>query len=292
MRPIFIIGNPRSGTTLFRLILTCHPNICVPPECGWLIGLYNKWGSKTLFEEKDIDDFILDLCAPSTRKFETLNLDLNKLKQNLLGSKDYRDISDRVYKTYSEQYKPTATRWGDKNNFFLHYIESIDSLFPEAVFIHIVRNGRDVACSYRELRDMEGRYAPRLPDLIGDIGYRWSNNLSTIEDSLRRIDYRRSLVVRYEDLVLDTFHTLNSVCSFLGEPFDDKIFSEMSLFYQKNIDMKLEPDETMPWKALTKNPITVSKIDRWRKELTKDEISLFESVAKEQLIHYGYLEGK
>ncbi|MCP5048318.1 MAG: sulfotransferase, partial [bacterium] len=41
--PVFVIGNPRSGTTMFRLMLTCHPNIVVPPESGFLVNLYHEY---------------------------------------------------------------------------------------------------------------------------------------------------------------------------------------------------------------------------------------------------------
>ena len=60
--PVFIIGNPRSGTTLIRLMLTCHPQIVIPPESGFLVTLYPKYvnfgGS-----EKELGEFANDLLA-------------------------------------------------------------------------------------------------------------------------------------------------------------------------------------------------------------------------------------
>jgi hypothetical protein len=203
-------------------------------------------------------------------------------------SRGYREVADKIYKLYMKEYSPESSRWGDKNNFFLHHVDTIDKIFPDALFIHIVRDGRDVACSYRDLKNMKGKYAPRLPAIVGDVAHRWVDNLKAIEDSLNRIDYRRSFIIRYEDLVNDPEQTLCDLCLFIKETFCDWIFAEMMAFSERNKKEKLEPDITMKWKGLTKRPITNSRVGRWKKELTKDEQELFSFIARDKLIKYGY----
>ncbi|MEE2987827.1 MAG: sulfotransferase, partial [Nitrospinota bacterium] len=66
--PLFIIGNPRSGTTLLRLMLTCHPNICIPPESGFMIDLYKTY-YRCQVDSKSLQNFITDVL--SSQKMET-----------------------------------------------------------------------------------------------------------------------------------------------------------------------------------------------------------------------------
>lgn len=283
--PIFIIGNPRSGTTMFRLMLTCHPNICIPPECGWLIGLYPKWSNRCISNKQEVNDFIKDIQNPSVRKFETWALDIKQLKNGLIPL-SYKEIISHIYQLYIKQHQPNKTRWGDKNNFFLHHIDTIDKLFPDALFIHLVRDGRDVACSYRDLKNIKGKYAPRLPFVIGDIAHRWKDNLEIIHKSLGDIDYRRSIILRYEDLVSNPESNLKMICDFIDEPFS----LEMLKFSEYNKSKKLEPDEMMKWKEFTKEPLTCSRVNRWKKELTNEEQELFSFIARKTLVRYGYIK--
>lgn len=288
--PVFIIGNPRSGTTLFRLMLTCHSNICIPPECGWLIGMYAKWGSRCVYNKQEVEKFVEDIQNPSVRKFKTWNLDVERLKKELLYSSSYKEAASRIYRLFMKQYQSNKNRWGDKNNFFLHHIDTIDELFPDALFIHLVRDGRDVACSYRDLKNMKGEYAPRLPFVVGDIAHRWKDNLEVIHRSLGDIDYRRSMILRYEDLVSNPSESLKNICDFLDESFSPIEEESMLSFFVRNEKEKLEPDETMGWKKLTKKPLTDSRVGRWRKELTEEEQKLFSFIAGKTLLRYGYLK--
>ena len=57
----FIIGRPRSGTTLLRILFEAHPHVIIPPESPFIISLYKKYGKVTSWDEKLIKEFCDDL---------------------------------------------------------------------------------------------------------------------------------------------------------------------------------------------------------------------------------------
>lgn len=280
--PIFIIGNPRSGTTMLRLMLASHPHIGVPPESGWLIELYGKFG-QVLFDETTLEPFVDDLLAVA--KIEEWHLDRAGLITDLqfVCPANYQAIGSQIYHYYLKRHG-NKRRWGDKNNFFLNHIDRLDALFPGAMFVHIVRDGRDVACSYRDLSQTTGLYAPILPSSVCEAALHWNQNLGRIRKSLAQVDSKRTLTIRYEDLVQSPQATLQDICAFLGEAFDDRMLS----FAELNKREFLEPDVFMGWKALTKQPLTTARSGRWKREMFQEDQLLFEFIARDALIAYKY----
>ncbi|MFZ1798494.1 MAG: sulfotransferase, partial [Chitinophagaceae bacterium] len=92
--PIFVLGNPRSGTTLLRLMLNAHADICIPPECGfiqWWFQKYQSWSTQNNNHE-DVAAFISDL--QTSKKIETWKLDDLLLAKIILENKpvDYAGL--------------------------------------------------------------------------------------------------------------------------------------------------------------------------------------------------------
>ena len=118
--PIFVIGSPRSGTTLLRLMLTCHRNIVIPPECGfaaWLAKQFTDWNPQTL--EQCLPRFVSELFQ--CRKIETWNLDKERLHAFLKSHQPdcYASAVSLVYHFYAHSTNQPCRRWGDKNNFYV-----------------------------------------------------------------------------------------------------------------------------------------------------------------------------
>jgi hypothetical protein len=283
--PVFIIGNPRSGTTLLRLMLTNHQNIVIPPECGFAVWFYEKYHSLH-FSENEISAFIQDLSG--ARKIETWNLDYAQLRKYIISSEvaSYPQIVAAVYKFYGHSLGKNARRWGDKNNFYLHHIETLSTMFPSAQFIHIVRDGRDVACSYKALSKSQiiSRYAPDLPVSIQEIAHEWMENIQKIRTSFKKLPSWQVLEIRYEDLVSSTVKELQKICDFLGEPYDPA----MELYYLKNKQEQQEPVEFLQWKVKTLEKPTTTEIGKYKRELSGLEIKEFEAIAKQILGMYHY----
>lgn len=285
--PIFIIGNPRSGTTLLRLMLTCHRNIVIPPECGFAVWLHDKYESWAGSDDLVIDRFVADVLE--CRKIETWQVD----EEGLLGflknrrPDSYAAAVSLVYEWYGLSAGETFTRWGDKNNFYLDYIPTIKAMFPAAHFVHIVRDGRNVACSYRRLAatKIESRYAPRLPHEIDDIARQWKQNIETIDQSFNAFGHEHVQELRLEDLVRDPQEQLTRVCELLGEEYD----AGMLEYHRVNEQRQLEPQEFLQWKEKTLKPPTPEQNDEYQSKLTADEITRFEAIAGDTLRKHGYI---
>ena len=162
----------------------------------------------------------------------------------------------------------------------------LDSIFRGAVFLHIVRDGRDVACSYRELarRQLKGDFVPRLPNAIREIAAEWHANVVGVLDALHDLAPKRVLTIRFEDLVRDAEPSLRRVCGFLGEEFDPIMLE----YHRVNREEGLEPSVLLPWKEKTLRPPVRDAVGRFRGELTDAEAAEFERIAGAALSRCGY----
>jgi len=280
----FIIGNPRSGTSLFRLLLTSHTDIHIPPECGfmvWWLEKYKNWS----WAEGDLELFLDDLF--SAKKIEFWNLDRESLTADLwdVKPKDYASLAQAIYLHHRNKSGKINAVLGDKNNFHLNHIFDLNQLFPDSKFVHIIRDGRDVATSYVNMSKIQSQsdYRPRLPSSIEKIAKEWRKNIEEIHKGFAKLARESFLEIRYEDLVLETEKTLLKVCEFLGQNYQPTMLD----FYLNNQENSLEPSEFMAWKSRTLNKIDPSAIGKW-KNLPQDDIERFENISGEVLSKYNY----
>lgn len=282
--PVFIIGNPRSGTSLLRVILNSHPDLLIPPECGFAVWLYPAFKNKDISKKEVIVDYVNAL--KTTRKFETWNIDTKELIYYLLkvAPRSYAELIDQIHQFYGITQNIQFKRWGDKNNFYLDKIKEINEIFPHAQFIHIVRDGRDVASSYIALlsKQINSKYSPNLPGNIEDIANEWQENNIKIEQSLSKIDDSHKVIVRHEDVILKFKDTLNLLTNFLGIPYSHKM--EEFQFSEKAV----EPEEFMQWKSKLYGKLDQSSIERYTEDLSIGQIETFNNIAMVSLAKYGY----
>jgi hypothetical protein len=286
--PVFIIGNPRSGTSLLRLMLMSHTGIVIAPECGFAVWLYESYADWT---QGDVDSprlslFLHDLAQ--ARKFETWNVRIDALRDYISRRRpsSYSDLVASVYRFYAMGIKPDFCIWGDKNNYYLSHIADIRALFPSARFIHVVRDGRSVACSYKELgmRELKHAYAPRLPSDTNSIAIEWGGNIRTIRSSFASFGFEGVWELRFEDLVSSPRDSLVSICGFLGLAFEPAMLE----YYKLSESKGGEPEIYREWKGKNRSRLLLSEVDRFRADLSLDEIRVFENKAREQLDWYGY----
>ncbi len=279
----FILSNPRSGSSLLRVICDSHEKMTVPPECGFIEWWYSKYKDWSIEDNSNrLAEFCNDL--KSSRKFETWDFDFSYFKKIIKEEepKNYAELSALVHISYGMQRDKKLFAWGNKNNYFIHNTDPINQLYPTSKFIFIVRDGRDVATSYLALQHLnsDSPYKPNLPTKLDLIAKEWNENNLKVADFLSSIKEDRVLQLRYEDLVMNMASECYNICSFLGIPFDPGMLE----YYKLN----LEPKETLDWKKKTLKKPDKLTIGKYKDILNKEEEQLFNEIAEEGLKKFGY----
>jgi hypothetical protein len=174
-------------------------------------------------------------------------------------------------------------RWAEKTPRNVEHLDYIFRTFPNVRFIHMVRDGRDVACSLRT--------HPRYKLIDGEIVHldtwnpledcvaRWTDAISC---SRPYRSYPGYLEVRYEDLVLAPGPTLKRVMDFVGEPWDD------GLLRYAEIESGSRAISRFPQNPEATESLNDSSVGRWENEFTDEDESLFKELAGQFLIELGY----
>jgi hypothetical protein len=276
-----IVGAPRSGTTLLRMMIDAHPAVAIPPETGFLPALADlDPGAATCRTAVDIitgfhtwPDFHLDPAALRAA------LDRRPLAP--------ADAAREFYRLYAERFgKP---RWGDKTPSYDIRMDRVASLLPEARFIHLIRDGRDVMVSVRSLWFRPG-------DTVEACAHDWAARLARTRALGSHV--RRYLEIRYEALVVSPEQTLREICAFLDLTFEPQMLSyytrsgarlaEHEARYDAHGRLLVSRADRVHNQRLVMEPPRADRIGRWQAELTRDEARRFEAVAGEWLERLGY----
>ena len=266
--PIFIVGVPRSGTTLLRLILTSHSRICIPPESTFFIDLAEKYDSDNILRN-NTKDFIAELYE--NKKFQEWNIDKSYLEQKLEENQpfSYSECISLIYELYLTKNSSSACIWGDKNPTYIYNIDSIFQYFPQARVIHIVRDLRAVYASLKKISENKLWGENSSNFTIHSVSDMWNKALDI---SINYKNDKRFCLLKYEDLVSQPQKEINKLCQWLNLDFE----REMLSFHQKNVDKNLVPKHRLKWHENTLMPINSNKTDSWRDKLSQIEIEEIE----------------
>ncbi|GAB1405339.1 MAG: sulfotransferase [Lentimicrobiaceae bacterium] len=275
----FIIGRPRTGTTLLQSLLDAHPNIQIPWECQFVLNLYPRYGKITNWSQELLLAFYDDLLKQW--QFSTWNIDRYKLRADLIndaGKNTYRNICEKVYLNFISLYPKHDLRWiGDKNHGYTIYIDRLKRIYPEAKFIYVLRDYRDNFYSVTRV-DFE------LP-VVSLVTYKWKYFYRQALSASRRYP-GDVLFLRYEDLAREPERYFGQVCTFLGIDYHASVFD----FYKK----KEEVAKTYPTDVLDKhhkslyNPINTSRLNLWKQNLTPVQVKIADMIAGEYAVLAGY----
>ncbi len=275
----FILGRPRSGTTLLRTLFDAHPNAAVPLECAFIVNMAQKYGHIKMWDSQTLLSYYDDLQTHI--KFDTWNMDLEKLKIALLqceGSFTFQQLCKVVYLEYKSVFhKEEIKLIGDKNPVYATYTNKLLKMFPDAKFIHLVRDPRDNIISLKNV-DFEGPFSALL-------AYRWKHSAEKLF-KIKKKNPEKFYTIRYEDLAKEPQKYYAEMCQFLGLPYHDKVFD----FYKKQDEaLKLfNNDKVMKYHKSLLSPINVSKIDLWKTQLPEIDIRIAEFVCGKWTKIYGY----
>jgi hypothetical protein len=215
--PFFIIGSGRCGTTLLRRILSANEGIYIPPENWSLGGLINKFKTYGLYEDWNtiVDIAIVTFCNDTQGWFEKIPTDLaKKLKNCPVKKRSLSFLINSMYHYHAGLLNVNCNRWGDKTPLNVNNLQPILQVFPNAKFIHLVRDGVDVVNSYKN-RDGNGILKPAI---------RWLSAIEAVERFSKKYP-DKILEIRYENLAKKPEVEAATICNFLSIPFDKNIFN-------------------------------------------------------------------
>jgi Sulfotransferase family len=261
--PIFIVGSPRSGTTLLRSLLSRHPAIAICGETRFFADVYKRrsvFGSLENLENRRrlVDEYL------ATARVARLDIDLKQLRCKLLDeATSYPAFLAAVMNGFADfHHKP---RSGEKTPHHAFFTETLSEWYPGAYLIHIVRDPRDVVASLQRM--------PWAVKSIWNNAWIWVLFNRAAEESLHRPGY---LKVQYEKLVDSPQQELMRICRHIGEEWPD------------SLDVPTDPSAPYSWPSSAHGPITRSRLQQWRGQLSTEEISVVERIAGKRLEQYGY----
>lgn len=277
--PVFILGASRSGTTMLRLMLNAHENIAVPGEQSYFLTLpvpAETWEAPDL-SPSAYKQFVTNYLE---RKSTTLpGLDLPSVRASILQSASPPNLRKPYEITlYSWARSQGASRWGEKTptNFF--YVDVMDEMFPEARYIHLVRDPRGVVHSMN-------RFARCGDDTVIN-ATNWCEYNERGADLLEEtVPEDRRLTLSYENVTGAPKQSAQRICDFLEEPFDPEMlsFHETAEEYMHPASYTLGGDKT-----LTRPVDERAPEPKWVKGMSKDQIALVESTCRKGMERYGY----
>lgn len=259
-RPIFIGGAPRSGLTLLRLLLDAHPAISCGPDTGHIAMTMTARNFAETLGSLHRDHFFLAPAAVQENFARALSAPM-KRRAAALGKR----------------------RWADKTALTILVFGQLAQLFPAAQFIHLVRDGRDLAASLleRRWRTPSGALFDQCASLAGAARY-WASiatlGLQTEEDPALA---GRVLRVRYEDICERPEEALRGVCRFLGEDFDPQIM-KLERRTESLAGMELETADRL------RRPINARAVGRWRRDLRPADAAAIRSAYAPIFDKLGY----
>jgi Sulfotransferase family len=205
--PVFVVGFPRSGTTLLSAMLSRHPRLAIAHEWRWVPDLLRPQSDGSLRRPAEVLEAALR--AP---KLGGEFVDAADARHRLAALHDPTPAG--ALRCVFEAYAAAAgkARWGDKTPRNLVELDILGTAFPDALFVHLIRDGREVADANRD--------APWGGSGLLMWARRWARSVATARAAGLRLG-PRYVEVRYEQLVARAEETLTALGEFLDAPFVD-----------------------------------------------------------------------
>jgi hypothetical protein len=267
---LFVVGCERSGTTMFRSMLDASSSIAMPPESHFIISMATRHEMNTT--PFAVERFLNLLFEHHRFRLWPLDPDAVRTAMAAEPPADYPEAIRRLYACYASAHG--KARYGDKTPKYLRDLRPLAKLFPEARFVHLLRDGRDVASAL-----LAADWGPRR---LSEGALHWQAVVEPGWNAGRALGPARYLEVKYEDLVADPAPVLHRVCAFADIAFDEAMLHPEERAEQVLSSFWKEASHT----AL-RLPVTKGLRD-WRRDLADDDVALVEALIGGTLSTGGY----
>ena len=271
-KPIFIVSAPRSGSTLLRLILDAHPKLAVPGP-AWLYEMVRPFSYSygDLSQESNLLALAEDILETPTVKAWSIELSAADLVA-VSPAPSFAGLYDALHIHYAQS--TSKGRWGEKSPRNSFWIDEIRQDFPDAVFVHLVRDGRDMAIDIAQS-------TPMVPSNPYSGAHIWRDyNLAALE-SAKSLDDKSYYRISYEKMCAEPERELKALCGFLGEDFDP-------IMLKHHETSSAQSWSQHPNHAKTGRPISTEFCDMYLKKLTTQDRSALNYVIGDLLEQLDY----
>ncbi len=290
-RAPFVVGVPRSGTTLIRLMLDSHPDLAIPAETHFIPRAVHLW--QKLERAGVARDARVERCLDfitSHPRWAPLDIEADALRSYVRGLRrpSAADMARAVHVVHARS--RGKSRWGDKTPSYLIRMKQLDAVLPEARFVHVIRDGRDVALSLATVSwgPEDAREAAKM----------WRQRIQRARRQAVRLRPGSYMELRYEDLVEEPEPALRRIAAFAGLEWDEAMLahheqgSERMEAEAKEIvrpdGTVLAAEERRRTHRMASEPLRSDRVGRWRSGMSATDVEAFERVAGPLLIELGY----
>jgi Sulfotransferase family len=266
----FVVGCPRSGTTLLQRLLDAHSHLAIINETLWI----------TREADRPVTPELVSRLF-EYRRFRRLDLPRDEIELLLDGEGpvSYAHFVSGIFDLYGKKHsKPLV---GDKSPGYVRKLRKLHALWPEARFVHLIRDGRDVwlsIASWKKAGRSAGQFATWADDPVGTTALWWERSVRLGREAGSALGPARYHEVRYEDLVEDTARECRGVCTFLGIPYEE----DMLRFHEGRTRRAPGLSPKKAWLPPT------SGLRDWRVHMPPEEVERFEAAVGDLLSELGY----
>lgn len=266
----FVVGCAKSGTTMLRAMLDSHPALAIPPESYFVARLAKRPRSGWSVARGEA----LGRSLAGDRWIRRWGLSEQDMV-TVLTSGAIEGPSDAVRALYALYARARGKpRYGDKTPGYVFGMPDIARLLPESRFVHLVRDGRDVALSLRGQRF--------APDDAGGAALFWRQRVVSGRRAGRELGPERYLEVRYEDLVSDPDGAMQPICRFLGMDFHPA----MLRYHERSGEVLAGVMRKKGHANIARPP--VRGLRDWRSQMSRGDVQLVEALTGDLLGDLGY----
>jgi hypothetical protein len=261
--PVIVLGVGRSGTTLLRVMLDRNSGLAIPYESFFVVPLARRHGRRP-----KLDAFLEDL-----ERFYQLyewGIEPDDVRPRLREGMTTGEAIAAVFEVYAE--REGKPRWGDKTPLYMQSLPLLERLFPDARWVHLIRDGRDAALSFLALPEGFSGKTWAQPRTAAQFAARWRSEIL----AARRLR-GHYLELRYEDLVAEPERELRSVCEHASLTWEPAMLDHTGV--SKVAEM---PEH----RNIAKPP--TAGLREWHNEMSREDALAFEAVAGDVLRDAGY----
>ncbi len=274
---VFIVGCPRSGTTLLRRIVSAHPEIVITPEAHWIPVWFEQ--RKGLTPDGFVTaELVTELLAHN--KFSLFGLGREALTSLIGGgqSLSYASFVTGIFDLYGEAQGKKAV--GNKTPDSARRMGTLHVLWPEARFVHLIRDGRDVALSLMNWPNVRTKKPGTFPtwkdDPVSTAALWWELNVRRGREAGQLLGPELYKELHYESLVAHPDQECATLCEFLGFGYDEAMLRYYEAF-RPAADSEVHD----------RQPIT-SGLRNWRVQMSASDVERFEATVGPLLDELGY----